>query len=222
MKKEGILNYEKFINKEQSNMKIKRLLLSVSLIAVFFLTATNVLSADFLYHSDGPYKGKVIDLEKGEPIEGAVVAGAWVLAFSLTPFCDAKETVTDKNGEFILPKGSCFSLWPFAEMDRMDIIVFKPGYLGFPPLGPSPEERRARMPGFTGKEFKDKRQYNVIELGKPKTLEERRFAYDHAAGLFITAQAFKQLPMLLKLVNQEGKILGLKGDWGPMGKGGRK
>ena len=58
-------------------------------IAVFFLTAMNVYSADFLYHSDGPYKGKVIDLETGEPIEGAAVAGVWVLEFNFTPFCDA-------------------------------------------------------------------------------------------------------------------------------------
>jgi len=191
-------------------------------IAIFLLTTTNVLSADFLYHSDGPYKGKVIDLETGEPIEGAVVAGAWVLAFNFTPFCDAKETVTDRNGEFILPKASCFTFWPLAEMDRMDIIVFKPGYLGYPPLGPSPEERRARMPGFTGKEFKDKKQYNIMGLAKPKTLEERKFTYDYASSLFISDQAFKRMPQLLKLINQERRNLGLKGEHGPMDKEGRK
>ncbi len=191
-------------------------------IVVLFMTATNVLSADFLYHSDGPYKGKVVDLETGEPIDGAVVAGVWVLAFSLTPFCDARETVTDKNGEFVLPKGSCFSLWPFAEMDRMDITVFKPGYLGYPPLGYTFEERKARMPDLTGDEFKDKSQYYIIKLGKPKTREERELTYDHAGGLFISDQAFKRMPEFLKLVNQEGRNLGLKGEYGPMGKGGKK
>ena len=191
-------------------------------IAVFFLATTNVLSADFLYHSDGPYKGKVVDLETGDPIEGVVVAGVWVLSFSLTAFCDAKEIVTDKNGEFVLPKGSCFSLWPLAEMDRMDIIVFKPGYLAYPPLGPSPEERRARMPDFAGDEFKNRKQYNIIKLGKPKTREEREFTYDYASGLFIIDQAFNQLPRLLELVNQERKNLGFKGEHGPMGRGGRK
>lgn len=195
-------------------------------VSVFLLVAAaNGFGADFLYHSDGAYRGKVVDLETGEPIEGAVVAGAWVLAFNFTPFCDAKETVTDKNGEFILPKASCFTFWPLAEMDRMDIIVFKPGHLGYPPLGPSPEERGARMPGFTGKEFKDKKQYNIVKLGKPKTLEERKFTYDYASGLFISDQAFKRMPQLLKLVNQERRNLGLKGEHGPMGlwnKGGGK
>jgi hypothetical protein len=79
---------------------MKTFLLAVSIF--LFTTATDGFGADFLYHSDGPYKGKVIDLETGKPIEGAVVAGVWVLEFNFTPFCDAKETVTDKNGEFTL------------------------------------------------------------------------------------------------------------------------
>jgi hypothetical protein len=182
-------------------------------LAVFFLTITNVLSADFLYHSDGPYKGKVIDLETGEPIEGAVVAGVWILEFNLTPFCDAKETMTDKNGEFILPKASCFTLWPLTQMGRLDIIVFKPGYLGFPPLGYTSEERKARMPDFTGDEFKDKKKYYIIKLGKPKTREERELTYDHA-GLFTFDEAFKKLPTLLRLTNEERRNLGLPGEEG--------
>ena len=182
------------------------------IIAVFFLTVTNVLSADFLYHSDGPYKGKVVDLETGEPIEGAVVAGVWVLEFNFTPFCDAKETVTDKNGEFVLPKASCFTLWPLAQMGRLGITVFKPGYLAYPPLGPSPEERRTRMPSFTGREFRDKDQYNIIGLKQPRTKLERELTYAEASGLFTVDQAFKRLPILLKLTNEERKNLGLPGE----------
>jgi len=182
-------------------------------IAVFFLITTNVMGADFLYHSDGPYRGKVVDLETGEPIEGAVVAGAWVLEFNFTPFCDAKETVTDKNGEFLLPKASCFTLWPLAQMGRLDIIVFKPGYLGFPPLGYTFEDRKARMPDFTGEEFKNRNQYYIIKLGKPKTREERELTYDHA-GLFTFDETFKKLPKLLRLRNEERRNLGLPGEEG--------
>jgi len=198
------------LSKKRSKMKIFFLAVSVFL----FVAATNAFSADFLYHSDGPYKGKVIDLETGEPIEGAVVAGVWVLEFNFTPFCDAKETVTDKNGEFILPKASCFTLWPLAEMTRLDIIVFKPGFLAYPPLGATFEERKARMPGLTGDEFKNKNQYNIIKLGKPKTKEERQLTYDHASGPFTLNEALKKLPILLRLVNEEGKNLGLKGEYG--------
>ena len=73
----------------------------------------------------------------------------------------------------------------------LDIIVFKPGYLGYPPLGHTFEERKARMPDFTGDEFKDKNQYNIIKLGKPKTREERQFTYDHASGHLFLDQAFE-------------------------------
>lgn len=190
---------------------MKKLCLSI---AIFFLTTTNLFSADFLYHSDGPYRGKVLDLETGEPIEGAVVAGVWVLEFNFTSFCDAKETVTDKNGEFVLPKASCFTLWPLSQMGRLVIIVFKPGYLGFPPLGATFEERRARMPGFTGHEFQDKKQYNIIRLGKPKTREERELTYGRAGSPFGPDEAFKKLPVLLKMTNEERKNLGLPGEEG--------
>ena len=181
------------------------------IISIFLLTATNAFSGGFLYHSDGPYKGKVIDLETGEPIEGAVVASVWTLTHR---FCDAKETVTDKNGGFVLPKGSCFSLWPFTKIDFPEVVVFKPGYLAYPPLGSTFEEGKARMPGFTGHEFQDKKQYNIIKLGRPKTRREREFTFDHAGGLF-TDEAFKKLPILLKMVNEEGKHLGLPGEIGP-------
>jgi len=177
-------------------------------IAIFLLTTTNVLGADFLYHSDGPYKGKVIDLETGEPIEGAVVAAVWTLTHR---FCDAKETVTDKNGEFVLPKGSCFSFWPFTEIST-EVVVFKPGYLGYPPLGLTFAERKARMPGFTGHEFQNKKEYNIIKLGRSKTREERLSTLDMAD--LSSHEIFDRLPFLIKVLNEERKTLGLRGEIG--------
>jgi len=185
-------------------MKIFFLAVSVFL----FVASTNAFSADFLYHSDGPYKGKVIDLETGEPIEGAVVGGVWVLEFNFTPFCDAKETVTDKNGEFILPKASCFTLWPLAEMTQLDIIVFKPGFLAYPPLGATFEERKARMPGLTGHEFQNKNEYNIIRLGRSKTRKDRELTWSDVGSPSIFDECFKKLPILFKLVNEEGRSLG--------------
>jgi hypothetical protein len=187
---------------------LKNLILIVS---VFLFSATNAFCSGFLYHSDGPYKGKVIDLETGEPIEGAVVTAVWTLTHR---FCDAKETVTDRNGGFILPKGFCFSLWPFTKIYFPWVVVFKPGYLAYPPLGLNFEERKARMPGFTGHEFQDKNEYNIIRLGKPKTRMEREFTYDEPGSLFTNDEAFEKLPILLKLINEERKNLGLPGKVG--------
>lgn len=181
----------------------------VLIIAILLLTSTNVSSSGILYHSDGPYKGKVIDMETGEPIEGAVVAGLWYLEFTIrNPFCDAKETLTDKKGEFILPRASCFTFWPLARMSG-EVVVYKPGYLGYPPLGATPEERNARMSGLTGKEFRDKTHYNIIKLGKPKTRQETEFTLAHAEGQFLFDECYEKLPILLKMINEEGRTLGL-------------
>ncbi len=197
---------------------MKKLILIVS---VFLFSSTNVFGGGFLYHSDGPYRGKVLDLETGEPIEGAVVAGVWKLNLlyvrlsdPLPRFCDATETLTGKNGEFILPKASCFTLWPIAELDFAEVVVFKPGYLAYPPLGLTFEERKARMPGFTGYEFRDKKEYHIIKLGKTKTRLEKEITYGDVGSLFTHDKCFKKLPILLKMTNEERKNLGFSGEVG--------
>jgi hypothetical protein len=192
--------------------RVKKILLIISLVC---LGATEVFGLDFLYHSDGPYKGRVIDLETGEPIEGAVVAGVWGLEFALiNPFCDAREVLTDKKGEFILPRAWCIDPSPFAGIGG-DIIVFRPGYLGYLPLGATFEERKTRMPGFTGQEFEHKSEYNIIKLGRPKTQWDREDTLAHAEYKLSTFdESIKKLPILLKMVNEESRNLGQQGERG--------
>lgn len=166
----------------------------------------------WLYYWNGPYKGKVVELDTEKPIEGAVVAGSWHLEdmFGLPRFCDAVETTTNKNGEFVLPRAWCISLWPIARLNIPgEQVVFKPGYLAYPPLGSNQEQRRSYMPAFTGHEFENKKEYHIIALGRPKTQLERQLTFDDANNLFDWDEAIKKLPILLKLVNEEGKTLGV-------------
>jgi hypothetical protein len=56
-------------------------------------------------HEFGPFMGKVVDAETGEPIEGAVVLIVFSiesssLGGSVNSFADAIETLTDAQGEF--------------------------------------------------------------------------------------------------------------------------
>jgi hypothetical protein len=181
--------------------------LVLALLFLILIIASNILGC--LPHYDGPYKGKVVDANAGEPIEGAVVAAHWVIE----PFvhsertCDAKETITDKNGEFELPEGRCTS-HPFAELYKPYVVVFKPGYLGYPPLGATQEGKKAKMPDFTGLEFKDEKQYYIIKLGRPKTRQEREFTQSHAQSPLID-ETISKLPILIRLVNEERNNLGL-------------
>jgi len=79
---------------------------------------------------DGPYLGRVIDEETREPIEGVVVLGTWDifhnnLAGGNHTFYDARETVTDKKGEFTMEG---MGLRVFSNLEPMSVLIFKSGY----------------------------------------------------------------------------------------------
>jgi len=79
---------------------------------------------------DGTYEGKVVDAETGKPIEGVVVLGVWykeapTVAGAVSSYYDARETVTDKNGNFNIPgKG----LKILSNVGVMNVLIFKAGY----------------------------------------------------------------------------------------------
>jgi hypothetical protein len=98
------------------------------LIALIILS----LQAGCLYavRHDGPYHGKVVDEKTQEPIEGAVVLGTWwVYHFGLGggsyTYHDAREAVTDKNGEFTI-EGEGLRI--LSSLKPMSILVYKAGY----------------------------------------------------------------------------------------------
>ena len=79
---------------------------------------------------DGSYHGKVVDRETNEPIENAVVLGTWlVYHFDVggghSTYHDARETVTDKNGEFTI-QGEGLRI--LSSLQPMSFIIFKAGY----------------------------------------------------------------------------------------------
>lgn len=180
-------------------MKNKKRLVIVISVALLLVVAA------YCIHSDGPYKGKVVELDSGKPIEGAVVAASWSIEtwINTWKFCDARETLTDKNGEFTLPNGWCIK-HPFAIMHLPEVTVFRQGYLGYPPISFT----RERII-IAGKVFNNKNQYYLIELGKPKTREERELTYGNAG--FSDDESRKRLPILLRLLNEERGNLGLSG-----------
>jgi len=79
---------------------------------------------------DGPYEGKIVDFESGEPIEGVVVLGVWyketpTVAGAVSTYYDAQETVTDKNGNFTLPG---MGLKILSRVAVVSVLIFKAGY----------------------------------------------------------------------------------------------
>lgn len=93
------------------------------------ILATNV-GCLYAVRYDGDYHGKVVDEETREPIEGAVVLGTWAVyhfgvAGGYSTFYDAREAVTDKNGEFTI---SGQGLRIMSSVEPMYALIYKAGY----------------------------------------------------------------------------------------------
>jgi hypothetical protein len=149
---------------------------------------------------DGPYQGKVIDAETKQPIEGVVVLGVWYTA-QFSPagathnFYDAKETVTDKNGDFSIPG---MGLRILSNLESMDVVIFKAGY------------ENIAVPWVSLKEdillkrrIKWERNKAIIPLRK-WTLEERRKRF----GDYYVAIPKEKEKMLLIEIEKENKEIG--------------
>lgn len=122
---------------------IPRILILLAFISLF--TTTSACSPDRSFH------GKVIDAETLEPIEKAVVVAIWrktkrALISTTTDFKDAKETLTDNNGDWTIrgPEGSrdklgggLLALIGVYVTESPEFIIYKPGYLSYGVAGMS-------------------------------------------------------------------------------------
>lgn len=103
-----------------------------TVIAIWCITFMVLLPGCFqrLVGYDGTYRGRIVDLETREPLAGVVVLGVWYRE-GATPggaiwqYYDAREAVTDKNGEFSIPGQGVLVV---SNLLPMRPIIFKAGY----------------------------------------------------------------------------------------------
>lgn len=135
---------------------------------IFLLICSGCVS---MLRIDGPYKGRVIDAQTGQPIEGAVAHGYWsrihfVPTGSSSEYYDSYEVLTDRNGEFRIPgKG----LLVFSNIDDMRLSIFKAGYKQWSPNSWSGLRDWKSNDSLTWDEF----GVGTFKMRK-MTLEERR------------------------------------------------
>jgi len=161
--------------------------------------------------ADGPYRGKVIDAETKEPIEGAVVVTVWMRRVfnpveGQEKFAEAKEALTDKNGKFVIPGYTWTSMFiDFIGVQPPRIYVFKAGYGDFPwhQVSPNPKQSDAELL----EPFKTKA---IVELPKTKTRKEQLDVY-HDYSL-LDDYPHEKIPNLIKMGNIERKNLGFEGE----------
>ena len=118
-----------------------RKLLIILACLIFWGVTPAFASSASLYYSDGPWSGKIIDSETKKPIEGVVVLAVWQKVYA-TPagdnsyFFDAVEVLTDKEGNFFIPKFRALNIIPVIRSIRGPrFIIYKPSYPAFPGFG---------------------------------------------------------------------------------------
>lgn len=190
-------------------------------IVLFIMSFFGTSYASWLFYNKPEYKGKIIDSETKEPIEGAVVVAIYYThpiisgpAGGSSSIIHFKEVLTDNNGNFLLPSYKTF-IQPNSKEDRTEIIIFKPGYGSYPRGQISPPTNVDSEHFFTEK-FGSKGQigrgtkaikfiFGLVELPKFKTPGER---LKNLPG-FPSEMSSKDSPIFYKLLNEERKRLGL-------------
>ena len=104
----------------------------VLILFIFLFQGCEGELSPFPYRSLAPFSGKVIDTETKEPIVGAVVLAVYYtttysVAGSNSYVIDGQETLTDKNGEFRLPKKRRW-FEQHRGYPEGHIVIFMPGY----------------------------------------------------------------------------------------------
>jgi hypothetical protein len=154
---------------------------------------------------EGDYRARVVDAESGAPLEGVVVLGVWykeypTLAGSNIYFYDARETVTDAEGIFVM-KGMGKRL--FTNLDPVRLHIFKAGYEYTATVGAN-EYAREKWSNLKGDKFWEKRvawegDMPVLKLRKLSMEERKRRNFPHPP----TEAAYGDIKLYLREANRE-------------------
>ncbi len=163
----------------------------------------------------GPWKGRIIDIETKEPIEGAVIVACWrrvwrTPAGGVADFYEIKEVLTNKEGNYEMPSYTPINMLPILSyISGPEFTIFKPGYLNL--SGRHLDENVTDSPAeFKRNEIIYRLAPGIIELPKLKTREERLMAMP---GPYGENADYKKQKLFIQLLNEENKNLGLKGEY---------
>jgi hypothetical protein len=200
--------------------KMKKLV--IFMVVAVIMSFTISADAGWPIYSKPEFRGRLIDAETKEPIEGAVV----VVLYEKWEFggpgggntlpMDAKETLTDKNGEFYFLAYRTL-IGPLSRASDVSFVIFKPGYISVTRIDGIniPEEKYfAVKKDMVGKEgeiahvdrwertFTYKGPLGEVASKKAKTREERIKTRPSGGGLDAS-----QLPLFFKIRDEEYKHL---------------
>lgn len=184
---------------------------------ILFIVCSSTCHASWLIYHKPEYRGRVVDIDTGQPIEGAVVIAKYEKETFAPPVepkssvIHVKETLTDKDGRFVFPSYITI-IQPFSWSYDVSFLIFKPGYLCY---GWSVLEDM-----FSGKDDavvernpiwnkKIKYRFDVsgtILLPKITSYEDRS---NSLGEFYLPLEYIKQLPISKKLEHDEITLLNL-------------
>ena len=163
------------------------------------------------------FKGRVIDTDTKEPIEGAVVVAKWLkeratVAGPSSELKDVKEALTDKNGEWVIkgPKGrsggGITAIFTFLTgiyyTKAPEFIIFKPGYCSWP-AGFGIDACKGKIKPAGNDRVADG---ETVELPRVTNREDRLRALP---GPVRAEGASEKQKEFIKVINEERRFLGL-------------
>lgn len=198
----------------------------IALVIIVWIAVTSSTYAGLFTYNMPEFRGRVIDAETKQPIEGAVAVVLYYKrsTLSLNPggpsshVTKARETLTNNKGEFYFPSYSEFLL--FSEGTYVDFIFFKPGYMseegsfdtGIAGVRIAPEKyfatdvigKKVEMELFSyerHKLIKWSGPLGIVALERAKTREEKWKAPMVSTGDLNS----KDIPLLYKAINEAEK-----------------
>ncbi len=173
------------------------------IVVLFLVIFAGILIAlnfgNWIIYLKPEFKGKVIDAETREPVEGAVVMVAYkreqlAIPHSTSMLKNIREAVTKEDGTFIVPAYTSVA-GPLSFDFYVRFLIYKPGYGRFPgqkayPLGLTITDEETFFSKETGgkgeivmrvkldetgisERKKVSVEFGIVELQKLKTREER-------------------------------------------------
>ena len=174
--------------------------------------------------ADGPYRGRVIDAETKESIEGAAVVAVWTrevfaVIQSNQHFAYAHEVVTNENGEFEMPgmpwwRHVTLFLNPLDWLERgqPQFYILKPGYGWYPHYRVSPPKgrRQEKLEHFKKAVTVELPPWHITE----ETLESFREKLPRCpfTGFIGKGEIAKFIPEYIKYINASRRKVGIVDD----------
>ena len=182
---------------------------------MLLLSAATCEASWLIFHKP-EFRGKIVDIETLEPIEGAVVVAIYrkeemAIADSVDIDIDAREALTDRNGEFIIPSYTTF-INPFSWSIPVQFIIFKPGYYCTGPIGLENEfagtkEYKIDIAADSNKGLK----YRVLKTGVLMLAKvegkDRIDSFDNAGKIWLLQEKFKSVTKSIEVFKKENSII---------------